>query len=250
MSDLLECHRQDAVLTIRLNRAAKKNAINTAMYLALAGELEAAESDPAVSVILLCGQPDIFSAGNDLADFIDVDDDCMDPVLVFMRALHRAGKPVVAAVRGAAVGIGATLLLHCDLVFASEETRLVYPFVKLGFCPEFGSSRLLVQRIGHLRATQLMLLGDPVSAARAAEWGLVNEVLPDAQVEPAALEAAGRLAAMSVDAVRTSKALLKAANPGLESLFEEEARAFTRLLKTDACQQTLRSMTSGDTRRK
>lgn len=244
MSESILSYRQGAVQIIELARADKKNALSQAMYLDLAKQLGAADSDPEVRVILLKGQAEIFCAGNDLTDFVNAGPDAFDPVLVFMRSLYQLKKPIIAAVAGAAVGIGATLLLHCDLVYASPGARLAFPFVQLGVCPEFGSSRLLPKLLGHQRASELLLLGGSVDATRAVELGLVNEVLDDAELIPHAIAQAQRLAMQPAAAVLASKRLLKGAERDILALFEEEARAFLELLGTEDSQQLIAKMIS------
>ncbi|HEY4037392.1 MAG TPA: enoyl-CoA hydratase-related protein, partial [Burkholderiaceae bacterium] len=173
----------DGIARIQIARPGRKNAITGAMYTALADALTAAEADASVRVILLHGQPDIFSAGNDLEDFLQSPPQGPDaPVFRFMGVLAGAAKPVVAAVNGAAVGIGTTLLLHCDLAYCADDSRFSLPFVNLALCPEFGSSLLLPLSAGYHRAAEKLLLGDPASAEEALEMGLVNRVLPPAEV--------------------------------------------------------------------
>ncbi len=170
----------DGIQTIAFNRPAKKNAITAAMYAQLADAFREAQDDAAVRVIVVVGQPAIFTAGNDLEDFLrspPSDDD--SPVFRFLHGIRTAEKPVVAAVRGAAIGIGTTLLLHCDLVYAGRGARFALPFVQLGICPEAASSLLLPQMVGHHRAAEKLLLGEPFGADEACAMGFVNEVLDD-----------------------------------------------------------------------
>ena len=170
----------DDILTITFNRAAKKNAITAAMYQALADALHAGENDPAVRVMLIVGQPEIFTAGNDLDDFLHAPPHGGDsPVFRFLHIISTAQKPIVAVVRGAAVGVGTTLLLHCDLVYAGRSARFSLPFVQLGLCPEAASSLLLPQLIGYRQAAAKLLLGEPFGADEALAIGFVNEVLDD-----------------------------------------------------------------------
>ncbi|NGY03661.1 enoyl-CoA hydratase [Solimonas terrae] len=201
---------RDRILTIRLNRADKKNAINGVMYKAMADAMIAGNADPEVRVILFTGTDGCFSSGNDLADFLNSPMDAGGGVVAqFMQSVVDAGKPVVAAVAGPAVGIGTTLLLHCDLIYAAEKTRFQLPFVNIGICPEFASSLMMPVIMGHPRAAELLLLGEPFTAAKAREYGLINEVLPEADVEAHARAQALKLAAQPPNAMRTAKALLK-----------------------------------------
>ena len=206
---------RNGVATIEIARPEKKNALTLAMYQAMADAIDAARADPAVRALLITGQPGIFTSGNDLEDFMQRPPGAgshaeASPVRQFMRALLECDKPVVAAVTGAAIGIGTTMLLHCDLVYVSDEARLAMPFVGLGLVPEFGSSLLLPQRIGMARAAEKLLLGDPFSGADAVELGLANAVLPAGEVLPHARRVAERFNALPPGAVRESKRLLRA----------------------------------------
>lgn len=200
----------EGVLRIELRRPEKKNALTTGMYGALVQALEAADRTPAVRVVLLHGQPEVFTSGNDLSDFLQdpaVDDDHV--AYRFVRTISTTAKPIVAAVNGACIGVGATLLLHCDLVYAGEGASFAMPFVNLGLCPEAGSSLLFPLAAGYARAAELLLLGKPFGAAKAAECGMVSEVLPDADVLRHARKRALELAAKPPAAVRLTKALLR-----------------------------------------
>ncbi|HPD58271.1 MAG TPA: enoyl-CoA hydratase-related protein, partial [Smithellaceae bacterium] len=173
--------KKDGILTIEFNRPDKKNSITAAMYQMMADALKDGEQDNEVRAILICGKPDIFTAGNDLEDFMNTSkqgDFADRPVVHFMRQLSSASKPVIAAVAGAAIGIGTTLLLHCDMVYAADTAKFSMPFAPLGLCPEFASSMLLQQIVGFPRAAEKLLLGEPFSAREAYEMGLVNKVLP------------------------------------------------------------------------
>lgn len=210
MTDHILTELKDRVLTIRFNRIDKKNALTQAMYSKMAQAVREAEANAEVRVILFAGQADCFCAGNDLADFINVPPSSTDsPVAQFMFALSACKKPVVTAVSGIAVGIGVTLLLHSDLVFCGENTKLNMPFVNLGICPEFASSLLLPRLMGHVRACELVLLGKPFTAQKAYEYGLVNQLLPNAEVEGAARESALHIASLPPNAVRVTKSILK-----------------------------------------
>lgn len=220
------------VLRIELHRPEKKNALTTGMYGALVQALEAADRAPGVRVVLLHGQPEVFTSGNDLSDFLQdpaVDDDHV--AYRFVRTLSTTAKPIVAAVNGACVGVGATLLLHCDLVYAGEGATFAMPFVNLGLCPEAGSSLLFPLAAGHARAAELLLLGKPFAAAKAAECGMVSEVLPDADVLRHAQERALELAAKPPAAVRLTKALLRRGVAAqLRDTIQEESREFQQRL--------------------
>ena len=235
MTQDIVIEREGAVLTLRFNRPGKKNALTREMYSALAAAFEQADADASVQVVLLTGSAECFTSGNDIGDFLEQPPvDMHSPVFCFMRSLLTCRKPVVAAVAGAAVGIGTTLLLHCDLVYVSSDARLRMPFVNLGLSPEFGSSLLLAQVIGPVRAAQLLLLGDGFSGEQAAEWGLANAALPTGEaVLEHAWQAAHRLAQLPAAAVQDSKRLMKA--PGraqLRQVIEDESWLFIQRLNS------------------
>ncbi len=204
----------EGILTIEIARPEKKNAFTREMYTAAAEALHAADTDAAVRAVLLCGQPGIFTSGNDIEDFLSrppgQGSDAQDsPVFRFLNALTNCGKPVVAAVTGAAIGVGATMLLHCDFVYVSDEARLAMPFVSLGLVPEFASSLLVPQLMGQRRAAEKLLLGDPFTAQEAVDCGLANAVLPASEVLPHARRVALRFNALPPGAVRESKKLMR-----------------------------------------
>lgn len=200
------------VLRIGINRAERKNAITHAMYGALAELIGSANTRPEIRTVLLHGTEEVFTSGNDLADFAaagashPVQGEL--PAERFMRAVAALEKPLIAAVNGPAVGVGATMLLHCDLVYAGEAASIQFPFVKLALCPEFAASLLLPATIGRQRAAELFLLGEACPAGRAHSYGLVNQVLPVAEVLPRALAVAAKLAALPPAAVRLTKSLM------------------------------------------
>lgn len=217
----------DGVLELRLNRPDKRNAITLAMYEALAAAFLGAEADESVKVILLSGAGASFTAGNDLNDFL------RGPVLAeehpaarFLRLLPNVRKVLVAAVHGKTVGIGVTLLLHCDLVLAARSTRLTMPFVKLGLVPEAGSSLLLPKLVGHQRASELLLLGIPLEAPAAAALGLINRVTEDETLLDEARALARAVAAQPPGALRATKRLIKGDTAAVATRIEEELRAF------------------------
>ena len=202
------------MLTIELARPEKKNALTVAMYQAMADALRAAGQDGAVRAVLITGQPGIFTSGNDIEDFMarppgQGSDGAESPVFQFMRALLECDKPVVAAVTGAAIGIGTTMLLHCDFVYVSDEARLAMPFVTLGLVPEYASSLLVPQLMGHARAAEKLLLGDPFTPEQAVECGIANAVLPAGEVVNHARRVAERFNALPPGAVREAKPLLR-----------------------------------------
>lgn len=224
----------EAVARIQIARPERKNAITVAMYAQLADAVAAAEADASVRVILVHGQPDVFSAGNDLEDFLRAPPQQPDaPVFRFMAALAGAVKPVVAAVNGAAVGIGSTMLLHCDLAYCADDSRFSLPFVNLGLCPEFGSSLLLPLSAGYHRAAEKLLLGEPASAEEALEMGLVSRILPPAEVLGHAKRQCARLAQLPPAALRETKRLMKAGwREATAHAIADESAAFGRLLQS------------------
>jgi len=208
-------NKADGILTIEFNRPERKNAITSAMYQAMADALIDAEGDSTVRAILITGKPEIFTAGNDLEDFmknsgpVSAEQANERPVYQFMRALSGTTKPVVAAVSGAAVGIGTTLLMHCDLVYAADNAKFTMPFAQLGLCPEFASSILLAQVAGYPRAAEKLLLGEAFLAQEALDMGLVSKVLPLAELLPFAQRQAAKLVALPAASIRATKALMK-----------------------------------------
>lgn len=201
---------KNRVLRIELDRADKKNAITADMYQAMADALKAAEADRDVRVILIHGKPDCFTAGNDLKDFLEKPPSGENsPVFQFLREISTAAKPLVAAVSGPAVGIGRTLLLHCDFVYASPSARFQMPFVTLGLVPEAASSLLLPMTAGYHRAAELLLLGKPFTAEKALAAGIVTEIVPDGDLLDHALEVAAAIAALPPSSLRMTKALMK-----------------------------------------
>ena len=208
----------NGVTTIEIARPEKKNALTVAMYQAMTDALNAAKVDGAVRAVLITGQPGIFTSGNDIEDFMSRgtggggagSEDNESPVFKFMRALLDCDKPVVAAVTGGAIGIGTTLLLHCDFVYVSDEARLAMPFVSLGLVPEFASSLLVPQLMGNRRAAEKLLLGDPFTPEQAVECGIANAVLPANEVVNHARRVAERFNALPPGAVREAKQLMRA----------------------------------------
>jgi enoyl-CoA hydratase/carnithine racemase len=199
-----------SILRVQLNRPTKRNAMTSAMYVALAGIFNEATKDENTRVILWHGAGDSFCAGNDIEDFLkNPPGPGESPQAALMKALVDFDKPVVAAVQGAAIGGGTTMLTHCDFIYAGESTKFQMPFINLAVVPEFGSSCSVPARIGHLRAAELILLGIPFDARRAVELGLASEVLSDKDVLAKATETAGKLAAKPAAALQASKRLMK-----------------------------------------
>ena len=212
MSDIIT-ERSGSILHVQLNRPAKKNAMTSAMYLTLADILNDAAKDEQTRVVLWYGAGDSFTAGNDLKDFqTNPPGQGESPQARLMKALVNFDKPLIAAVKGAAVGGGTTMLTHCDFVYAGESTKFQLPFINLALVPEFGSSYSLPRRIGHLRAAELFFLGVPFDARRAEELGLVTRVVPDDKLLETATETALKLSQKPIGALRASKRLLRASS--------------------------------------
>jgi enoyl-CoA hydratase/carnithine racemase len=229
--------REAARLTLALARPEKKNALTNAMYTALHEALEAAAEDAAVGVVVLTGAPGVFTAGNDLGDFMaNPPSGENSPVFRLLRALVNFPKPIVAAVDGPAVGIGTTALLHCDFVVATPTTRFQMPFVKLGLVPEGGSSLLLPQLAGLQRASEHLLLGEPFDATEAKAMGLVNRIVPADELLTTANHFADAFAARPREAIRLAKALLRDRQRAelLETLGKEGAVFVERLSSPEA----------------
>jgi len=231
MNEILIDHT-DGVMTITLNRVEKKNSISRPMYAAMADALVQAEADVAVRVVVFQGHETIFSAGNDIADFLDLPSASEEsPVWRFLRAISAFPKPIVAAVCGPAVGIGTTMLLHCDLVYAGDNAAFSMPFVNLGVCPEAGSSLLVPQMMGYQRAAQALLLGEPFMAEAAMEIGLVNRVVPPAEANAVAQIQARKLASKPMRSLMETKRLMKKAQASsVAERMIEEATVFARML--------------------
>lgn len=229
-------HKENGILTISFNRPEKKNAITAAMYQAMADALRDAEGDNAVRAILITGKPEIFTAGNDLEDFMKnasslASSDALPPVYQFMQALNESSKPVIAAVSGAAVGIGTTLLMHCDLIYLADNAKLSMPFTQLGLCPEFASSMIFQKIVGYQRAAEKLMLGEPFSAQEALEMGFVNKVLPLDELLPYAQQVAAKIVALPAASIRVTKRLMKANQPAeVSAKMLEENKHFAAML--------------------
>jgi enoyl-CoA hydratase/carnithine racemase len=209
MDDIVTEH-SGSILRVQLNRPTKRNAMTSAMYVALAGIFNGAANDENIRVVLWHGAGDSFCAGNDIEDFLkNPPGPGESPQARLMEALVNFDKPIVAAVHGAAIGGGTTMLMHCDFIYAGDSTKFQMPFINLAVVPEFGSSCSVPARIGHVRAAELILLGGPFDARRAEELGLINKVLSDKDVLATATETAGKLAAKPASALQASKRLLK-----------------------------------------
>ncbi|MCB2065203.1 MAG: enoyl-CoA hydratase [Erythrobacter sp.] len=233
MTDHVDVSTSQGVLTLTLNRPDKKNALTDAMYGALADALEAAQADPAVRVAVIRGEGGMFCAGNDIADFLGVaaGDVAQAQVFRFIRLLGSFAKPLVAGVQGRAVGIGTTMLLHCDQVVLSEDALLTAPFTTLGLVPEAASSVLLPARIGYQRAFAMMASGDAMGAKEAFARGLAAVVVPNADLDAAVAKVAAGLAALPPQAVQATKALMRD-KAAIAATMEREVAVFAERLQS------------------
>ena len=238
MSDIL-VHTEAGVTTITLNRVDKKNSITAAMYATMADALDQAQADAAVRVVLLQGDVTIFSAGNDIGDFLNKPPAGeQSPVFRFLHGIAAFPKPIVAAVCGPAVGIGTTMLLHCDLVYAGDNAAFSLPFVNLGLCPEAASSLLLPQMFGYHRAAEALLLGEPFMAKAALEIGLVNRIVPPTEVNAMAQTQARKLAAKPLTSLVETKRLMKKGQAvQVAQQMDEEGAVFGRMLREPAARE-------------
>jgi enoyl-CoA hydratase/carnithine racemase len=243
MSEQVSKSCTDGICELRFDRPEKRNAITHHMYQALAAHLHAAHADSAVRALLLSGAGASFSAGNDLNDFLTGPEfTSAHPVMDVLRTLATFDKPLVAAVHGPTIGIGVTLLLHCDLVVAAQGTQLIMPFVALGLVPEAGSSLLLPRLVGTQRAAELLLLGQPLDAAEAQRLGLVNRVVEADRLLEEARSLALRLAQQPVDALRATKRLLRGDTAELLARIEAEAQVFAARLKSEEFRAQVRAV--------
>ena len=233
---------KDDVLRITIDRPEKKNALTGAMYTALADAVEQGEANPDVRVMLLHGNGDAFTAGNDLEDFVanPWKGHSHPPAVRFITTVVHAKKPIVAAVQGSAVGVGVTILLHCDLVYAADNAKLMMPFVNLGIVPEAASTVILPLLIGHQLASELLMLGAPISAQRAYELRMVNAVVPLDALMSTAMNAAQMLAEKPAAALRATKALMKKAGTAeIERALREEVEVISQRLGSPETREAL-----------
>lgn len=237
MTDILT-HLDAGVMTLTFNRLDKKNSITSAMYASMADAVERAQSDASVRVLLIQGHETVFSAGNDIGDFLNRPPSGQDsPVFRFLHGIATLHKPLVAAVAGPAVGIGTTLLFHCDLVYAGDNAAFSMPFVNLGLCPEAASSLLAPRMFGYHRAAEALLLGEPFFAEAAQEVGLVNRVLPPTEVNAYAQAQARKLAAKPLSSLIETKRLMKGDQQDVLKRMTEEGASFGRMLREPAARE-------------
>ncbi len=252
MTDGIEVAREGAVLSAALARPQKKNAITSAMYEALIDVLEQAEQDASVGAVVLSGRGGVFTAGNDISDFLAIatgavgSRDARDfPGWRFISKLAEFEKPLIAAVQGLAVGIGTTLCFHCDLVYAASDARFSMPFVNLGLVPEAGSSLLAPERFGRARAAEYLLLAEPFDAETARALGLVNDVLPETELVAHAMGKAAVLAAKPRSALLATRRLLRGDPAALKARMAEEIQAFSAALASPEARAAFMAFMAG-----
>jgi enoyl-CoA hydratase/carnithine racemase len=226
MTEELIVTRSGSVMEIRFNRPEKKNALTRAMYDGVVTAFESAEADPAIRVIMLTGTGDTFTSCNDIKDFQQRATSNTSAASPFLTALSTLNKPLIAAVNGAAIGVGTTMLAHCDLIVAARSARFVMPFTRLGLVPEAGSSLLFPQLLGHQKASAMLLLGDALDAEAALAAGFVYQVVDDAELMTAARALAARVAALPPQAIRQTKRLMRRGQPSLAGRISEELELF------------------------
>jgi enoyl-CoA hydratase/carnithine racemase len=239
MSNEILTHAENGVMTVTLNRLERKNSITSAMYGAMADALAAAQADSSIRVAVFQGHESVFSAGNDIGDFLNQPPaGTHSPVFRFLRGIASFSKPVVAAVCGPAVGVGTTMLFHCDLVYAGDNAAFSMPFVNLGLCPEAASSLLVPQMLGYHRAAEALLLGEPFMAEAALEVGLVNRVVPPTEANGVAQAAARKLAAKPISSLVETKRLMKKGQQQLVlQQMADEGQIFARMLGEPAAKE-------------
>jgi enoyl-CoA hydratase/carnithine racemase len=241
VSQYIQAIVEDKILKLKIDLADKKNALDLAMYQSLAEAILRADKDDDIRVTLISGVDDSFCSGHDIKDFLKnppIDDS--SPVLQFVRAMINAEKPIVAAVNGIAIGIGVTMLLHCDLVYASEDARFQMPFVNIGLCPEAGSTHVLPLLMGHQKASELLLLGSMFDADTAIDVGIVNSKVAPSELADVAMKAASRIAAQPPHATKMTKSLLRSAmRDQILLASERENENFIPMLNGDEAKEAL-----------
>src|SRR5437016_5890585 len=233
---------ENRVASVELARPEKKNALTARMYQQLAAALAAADADPQVRAILLHGSQDCFTAGNDVGDFLSRPAGAQPAVVELFKVLPNLAKPIVAAVGGPAVGIGSTMLLHCDLVYAATNARFQLPFVPLGITPEFGSTYILPLLAGYQRAAELLLLGQPFTAEKAREVGIVSEVVAPEALMTKAIDVCKALAALPPESIRLTKQLMKKRHAQIvRETIAEEVKVFSERLASAEAKEAMRA---------
>lgn len=239
----IQSHIEKGLLTVTINRPTRKNSFTNAMYVAIGDAFESAFHNPAVKVVLIKGQPGCFSAGNDLGDFLNQPPTGLDaPVFRFLRLISNFPKPIVAQVEGVAVGIGTTLLLHCDLVYASAKAKFSLPFAKLGLCPEAASSLILPVVAGYPKAAELLLLGDMFDAHKASECAIVTRVVQSDEIESFVQGQVDRLLGLPLPSLLVTKKLLKKGfGEQVAKTLREEGTQFVSMIPRDQAQEAFKA---------
>lgn len=242
MSQYIYTTLSERICTIQIDRPDKKNALNLSMYTEITEQLLKADASPNIRVILITGTKDCFTSGNDLQDFLSQPPTLNEsnPILQFLLTISQIKKPIIAAVKGDAIGIGTTMLLHCDLVYASTSTTFCMPFVNLALCAEAASSLLIPKYAGYAKAAEWLLLGTPFDAHAAKEGGLLSQVLPDDQLMESAMTAAQKMVMQPPEAVKVTKALMKNdLNITVQETILKEAKEFATRLKSDEAKEAM-----------
>ncbi len=240
MNNLILTTENQGVFTITLNRTDKKNALTNDMYKQLCQYFDYAEQTPSIHCVVIQGNEQCFCAGNDLHDFIQCSADDELAALDFINVLSEFTKPLVAGVAGVAVGIGTTLLLHCDMVIAANNSKFKLPFTQLGLCPEAGSSLLLTQKVGPNKAFELMVLGNTFNAEQALSYGITNQTCQPEELLALTADVAQAIASLPVESVMTSRKLIRQANKvALSQIMSAESQAFSHLVKSEECKNIL-----------
>lgn len=234
---------ENGLLTVTINRPTRKNSFTNAMYVAMGDAFESAFHNPAVKVVLIKGQPDCFSAGNDLGDFLNQPPKGLEaPVFRFLRLISNFPKPIVAQVEGVAVGIGTTLLLHCDLVYASDKAKFSLPFAKLGLCPEAASSLILPILAGYPKAAEILLLGDMFDARKACDCSIVTDVIPAQEIESFVQVQVDKLLSLPLPSLLVTKRLLKKAmSEQIAKTLRDEGVQFVSMIPRDQAQEAFKA---------
>ena len=242
MVNYVSSTKENKILRIRLERGHKKNALTEKMYLELGNLINNSSKDPDVNVILICGGDD-FTAGNDLNDFIqNPPTDANSPVFQFMLALTNSPLPIVAAVDGFAVGIGTTMLLHCDLVYASKSSIFMLPFINLGLVPEFASSQLLEKRTGYLKAAEMLMLGNKFDAKTALEYRLINQICESEELLRLAVDSAEKLAIKPRESLIITKSLMRRESESITDRIKFEAQHFIEFLNKSSTKEIINKL--------
>jgi enoyl-CoA hydratase/carnithine racemase len=234
--------RDEHIVQVCLNRPAKKNALTLDMYDALAKLIESAELDRSVRVIVVMGKGGNFTSGNDLGDFPEPSDDSINPVMRFITAVIKSSVPMIAAVDGLAVGIGATMLSYFDAVIADEEAKFLYPFINLALPPEAGSTLLLPKLLGYSKAAQLLMRGKPFSGKEAFEMGLVTLLSPAGETEQSALQLAREFSQKPPAMMRITKRLLRGDVEAILDRISQEERELKKALSTTECKEAIQAL--------